>query len=484
MGGLNGAGDYHGYEAILALKARLKNECGKSPRIEDLLALDDKNDPFYAGAPAQRARAKWFAQVWHGFGRARSHLRAVHYWLVTQPDSRRHDGSPYENTVKHWKYLDECSKYARYLGLVDAEAIEDHRNPEHEIYAELPLFTEEPRVILESLDKWSLPAIESDLAGMIELPLPGIADVEGYEYRPIDEPYFIELWIEKSTMDYLLRPICRALHVNFVPSVGFQSIGSAVKLLKRVQALGRVCQSGKPVRIFHIADFDPAGSHMAAAIARQVEFWLHRYAPEADIKLTSLALTHDQVVTYRLPRKMLQESDTRKRGFEERFGEGACELDALEALRPGELGRLVRAAIAPYRDPTLRDRLHDAADEAQELAEEAWDERLAPLREERDAIERDVRRLIADYTEDLQRLKDRLQEDMAPLEERAARLRQVVRDERERFTREVVLPERPEAETDAIDEEGWLYSSDRDYLTQLARYKARKNGQASDEPTC
>jgi hypothetical protein len=482
MGGMNG--DYRGYEDLKGLAAKLRKERGTSLRIEDLLALDPKNDPFYAGAPAQQARAEWFAQVWRGFGRARSHLRAVHYWLVTQPDPRRHDGSPYENTVKHWKYLDECSKYARYLGLVDAEAIEDHRNPEPEIYAELPIFTEEPHVILEALGEWSLPAIDSDLAAMIELPLPGIGDVEGYGYRPIDEASFVELWIEKSTMDYILRPICRVLHVNFVPSVGFQSVGSAVKLLKRVHELGRLCQSGKPVRIFHIADFDPAGSHMAAAIARQVEFWLQNYAPGADIKLTSLALTHDQVVNYRLPRKMLQESDSRKRGFEERFGAGAVELDALEALRPGELARIVREAIEPYRDPTLRDRLNDAADEAREQAEEAWNERLAPYQEERDAIEQEVRRHVADYTEDLQRLSDRLEEDLAPLDERAARLRYAVQEERERFAREVELPERPEAETDAIDEEAWLYSSDRDYLTQLAKYKARKNGQASDERTC
>jgi hypothetical protein len=42
------------------------------------------------------------------------------------------------------------------------------------------------------------------------------------------------------------------------------------------------------------------------------------------------------------------------------------------------------------------------------------------------------------------------------------------------------LPERPEPETDAVDEDEWLYSSDRDYLTQLAMYKARTSGQAGD----
>jgi hypothetical protein len=378
MGGMNG--NYRGYEVLKALAATLRKERGTSLRIENLLALDPKNDLFYAGAPAQQARAEWFTDVWRHFGREHSHLRAVHYFWVTQPDPRRHDGTPYLNIVGHWKYLDEYSKYARYLGLVGVEAIEDHRNPAPEIYAELPVVTVEPHVSLEPLGEWSLPAIDPDFAAMIELSLPGIEVVEGYDYRPIDQPYFVELWIEKSTMDYILRPICRILHVNFVPSVGFQSIGSAVKLLQRVRELGRICRSGKPVRVFHIADFDPAGSHMAAAIARQVEFWLQDYAPGADIKLTSLALTHDQVVTYQLPRKMLADSDPRKRGFEALYGAGAVELDALEALRPGELRRLVRDAIEPYQDDTLADRLSETADEAYEQVAEAWNTRMTPYR--------------------------------------------------------------------------------------------------------
>jgi hypothetical protein len=181
---------------------------------------------------------------------------------------------------------------------------------------------------------------------------------------------------------------------------------------------------------------------------------------------------------------MLSDSDPRKRGFETLYGAGAVELDALEALRPGELRRLVQNAIEPYRDPTLHDRLSEAADEAHEVAEEAWDARLAPHREERDAIEQEARRLVADYTDDLQNLSDRLQEDLAPLDARAARLRHAVQAERERFMREVELPERPQAETEPPDEDDWLFDASRDYLTQLAMYKGRKNGQAADERTC
>ena len=70
---------------------------------------------------------------------------------------------------------------------------------------------------------------------------------------------------------------------------------------------------------------------MPVAVAHQIEFWLQDYTPGADINLTPLALTRDQVITYQLPRIPIKESDARKAGFEERYGAGAVELDALEA---------------------------------------------------------------------------------------------------------------------------------------------------------
>jgi len=48
---------FRGYGAIKALaKAR-------GIRVADLLVLAEKNDPFYAGSPAQRAKAEWFAEL-------------------------------------------------------------------------------------------------------------------------------------------------------------------------------------------------------------------------------------------------------------------------------------------------------------------------------------------------------------------------------------------------------------------------------------
>jgi hypothetical protein len=121
---------FRGYEAIKALA----QEC--RIRVADLLVLAEKNDPFYAGVPAQRAKAEWFAALWSRFRFTTGvHLRRVHYRIVSSDvPERRHDGVPYENTETCWDYLSDAGKYARSLGLVSPDAFEDHRNPPPHIY--------------------------------------------------------------------------------------------------------------------------------------------------------------------------------------------------------------------------------------------------------------------------------------------------------------------------------------------------------------
>src|SRR5262247_3774863 len=100
---------FRGYDAIKALaKAR-------RVRVADLLVLAEKNDPFYAGSPAQRAKAEWFAELWARFGYTTGvHLRRVHYRLVSGEEVyHKHDGTPYENIETCWDYLGDAGKYAR-----------------------------------------------------------------------------------------------------------------------------------------------------------------------------------------------------------------------------------------------------------------------------------------------------------------------------------------------------------------------------------
>jgi hypothetical protein len=450
-----------GYLQIKALAKRLR--CV----VPNLLVLARQNDPFFAGSPAQERRAQWFAGLWNEFGYTTGvHLRRVHYQLVSQLSPRKDDGTPYENTEGCWGNLGEAAKAARYLGLVRPDAFIDRRNPDPHLLAPGSRETTEPGWWVDRVD-WDLSSVPTTLAGGLHLRLPD-AWAEGYDYDRSDQPVHLELWVEKSTMDDVLIPLCRELGANLVTSLGFQSITSVIALIERVRT------TGKPARIFYISDFDPAGDGMPTAVARQLEYWLAEYAPEADVALTPLALTRAQVEQYRLPRIPVKDSDRRKSRFEERYGEGAVELDALEALRPGELARLVREAAAPYRDRTLASRLAGAGGEARRAVDAAWSQATAPYRDELTAIERAAQPILARYQDALVRLDNELAVELAPLRERLESVRQAIADTEQTLI--VELPERPEAELPEGDEGDWLYRSARNYVEQLAVYKARKAG--------
>jgi hypothetical protein len=267
--------------------------------------------------------------------------------------------------------------------------------------------------------------------------------------------------------------------MNLVTSVGFQSITSAIRLLERVRDVLRKVGPGVAVRVFYVSDFDPAGDGMPVAVARQLEFYAKQHAPGADIKLTPIALTREQVIRHRLPRIPIKDEDLRKGRFEDRYGEGAVELDALEALRPGALARIVRRAAQPYRDTGLEQRMDEAGEEARETAEEAWDDAIAEQRQQLEALEERAREIVGPYQAELEQLAQRLDADLGPLNGELEAIRQAVLERAEDF--DVDLPDRPEAEIDEVDESDWLFDSRRDYMGQLAAYKARQGNLEEQE---
>jgi hypothetical protein len=332
----------------------------------------------------------------------------------------------------------------------------------------------EPSYDIPEPSGWDLPRIEAALAWQVHLGMP-TPQVSGYEYSQSDQPYYLEVWIEKSTMNDVLAPVCRALHASLVPGIGFMSITAAIKMLKRIQYIRAVIGEHKPARIFYISDYDPAGVAMPISVARQLEFYVDKYAPGAKIKLTTLALTEQQVRDYDLPRIPIKAEDKRKGNFEDRRGEGAVELDALEALHPGELRRIVRAALEPYVNESLEDDLQDAEEAARVAVENAWGEATQEEDSEREAIEKEAREICERYEERARDLNNEMQEALAPLRERMEALRLAITTKATQL--EVDLPSRPLAAEEDMDEEDWLFDSERDYLKQMAVYrKFRKDG--------
>ena len=472
-----------GYEFIKQLKRDLRKQ-GIKRNMPDLLAMSPQNDPFNAGSEGNWLAARWFADQLTRLNLVVRdiHLRRVHYQLVSQdPPPLLWNGKPYENTLGCWGALGIASKQARYLKLVNVEIFDDRRNPDPYLFME-PAGIPTPKWEVDYWWEWSLPEIQVELADDLNWGLPRLT-VEGYEFNQADQPYLLEVWIEKSTMEDVLLPICRRHAANYVPAIGFQSITGTIRMLQRLMDFVRH-DNAKPVRIFYISDFDPAGDFMPPSIARQIEFWLRDFAPGSDIKLQPLALTAEQVLHYELPPIPIKEGDKRQSGFKERYGvDGATELDALEALHPGVLGRLVEMAMRPYRDSTLSKRMDEAGREArktlnqvwrerQEEDEESFEDRLENIRERTESI-------LESFKAELESLADRLAEAYreAGIEDDLTELRGDI--EQALADLEVTLPDRPIAKVELPDEANWLFDARRDYLTQLTYYKGRSNGVGS-----
>jgi hypothetical protein len=417
----------------------------------ELHVLAPSNDPFNKGTETDQLMGRWFADL-HG-GTNVVHLRRLHYVAVST-EVELPDGSTYDNTEKAWQTLVKAAATARALGLVDPALIVDARNPEATInfpHRPAPL----PGAGFELLDvNWTVPTLNFRSAWM-SFPEP---IVYGYEWEPGDEPVHVEVWVEKTTMDDVLRPLCQRYNVNYQSGPGFSSITRIVDLIHRAAR-------DRPVRVLYVSDYDPAGVHMPKSVARQIEF----YADEGlDIALTPLVLISAQVAEYDLPRTPIKESDRRRGKFEAANGRGAVELDALEALHPGVLAEIVRDAIAEHRDRDYRSELYEAEADAEQATNDEW---LAMTADEQDrlaAIEAQVNEVVDRYRDEINDLTERIGTDLAGPTDDLAQLAERVDDLQRAF--DVELPDRPVAYVDS-DADDWLYHSHRHWLDQLDAYR-------------
>jgi hypothetical protein len=425
------------YEQIKALA----KETGK--RVTDLIALAAQNDPFYQGTPTTLALAEWFAEFYHNsfsYG-TRAHIRRCHYLIVslglTLPNGR-----PYENTEECWNTLLLASKAARYLKLVDIYSFDDRKNDEPVDYSQSSGYA--PAIgIYDYL-------YDSDLK-VPDFPDYPTFSLSDYEAR---QAYHLEVWCEKTTMNDILLPLCQRYNMVLQTGAGELSITATANLARRLEA------SGKPARIFYVSDFDPAGQSMPVAVARKLEYFVRNEQLDADIRLFPMVLTAEQVARYRLPRTPIKETERRREHFEQHHGTGAVELDALEALYPGELARVLTAAIERYYDTALaeqaRERRAELERDLRAIRRDVIDAHIDAINDVRDELEgirRDFGPRMATYSEHLQSLWQAISADL---------------DEAKPDLADYPVPEGKPGEEIG---EG-LYNSERDYMAQIEVYKA------------
>lgn len=136
--------------------------------------------------------------------------------------------------------------------------------------------------------------------------------------------------------------------------------------------------------------------------------------------------------------------ERRRDRFEQQYGTGAVELDALEALQPGELERIVHSHIERYYDTDL----------------------ASKTREGREQIERELgfirEQVLEHYESEIRQATQQL--------EQIQELWLAISDELRSKMPDLDSYPLPEArEADELGE--GLYNSERDYLEQIEAYK-------------
>jgi hypothetical protein len=322
-------------------------------RLATLFTLSDTNDPWMAGLDFRSKHAYWIAELFNSLELPRQvHDRQIHYKLVSQKTPvLQVDGTPYLNTTDCYNRLCDAIKDARYLDLIPARMIVDRRNPEPSIN-----FDSDEDVAAEiEINHGEVFEYEYGndyLAPSYSLPSAELADEPSYGER-----YHLEIWIEKSTQNEVLLPLGREYGINVATFIG------EVSLTRCEELVDRVIESGRPARILHITDFDPAGRDMPISAAVKIDFIAKMSGHDLDIRLDHVALTEEQCIQCRLPRTPIKGTETRAAGFEARYGDGGTELDALEALHPGVLRRILVEHIERYRDDDLDDRVENAIEQ-------------------------------------------------------------------------------------------------------------------------
>lgn len=149
--------------------------------------------------------------------------------------------------------------------------------------------------------------------------------------------YYCEVWVESRSIAGVIEDDCRELAVSLYPAGGFSSITLAYEAAEAINAW---CE-GKPVVIYYIGDFDPAGVLIDQALERELRQHLR---PDVQLHFIRLGITLEQIAQYDLPTKPRKETDRRALHVAE-----TVEAEAMPAYLMRELLRANIEQLLPER---------------------------------------------------------------------------------------------------------------------------------------
>jgi hypothetical protein len=321
----------------------------------------------------------------------------------------RHDEAYAEvNAHSDFGQLIGAIRDARYAGLIDAELIEDHRNPDIRwagekafeslsSYCRAGSYTGSFSVdgaVVDMSHAWDsrVPSWDplADRPISFESPLFGLpligSDPDGL-YHAMHQ-YRLAIVSEKSGVNDAVESALQRLRVrvDYLEMVGNASLTRVLDYVRGIHEK----YPGKEIVLFYLSDYDKAGRNMPREFAQKVRYDLERRAlldgsTIPSVKVYHLALTEAQVRCYNLPHAP-ESRDPKSAKYE---------LDALVQLHPDALEDIIVGAISRYHDADLRERCGEAIAEYRD----AWNSRARELLV---AAEDSVRDLYNEFASDLE----------------------------------------------------------------------------------
>jgi len=152
----------------------------------------------------------------------------------------------------------------------------------------------------------------------------------------IDQPYYVEVWLEKRALRRIFHPITDAYDVHLCVGGGYQSWSEIWEAKERFEQHG-----DKEIIILYFGDLDPSGKDIPRDIKERFD------QLKIPVTVKEIALTREDVERYNLPRNP-NKRDTRNRWYIQKYGINyGVELDALE---PEILREKIKKAILDHVD--------------------------------------------------------------------------------------------------------------------------------------
>lgn len=323
--------------------------------MKDLTVLSPQVDPYRIDTDASHRDGEWFAEQFeHARQRPEGrHLRGAHYAIAIRGDVRKPDGSVYINDDANWAWLaNSAAKAARWLGYVPFDSIIDNRN-------KAPI-----------IHRRGKPSPWAYIDVSVEVTVPDADDIRptinAYDFRG-RQPYYLIIFGEKSSLKDTVEPIAVRYDADLYLMTGEISDTYVYRIAKDG------AEDGRPMRVFTLADCDPAGRQMPVSIGRKLQALRDLEFHDLDFEVHPICVTFDQVRELDLPSTPLKETERRADRWRDAFGVEQTEIDALDELRPGELAKIVRAAIKPFWDSSLDSRVSQAFDDWADYAQAKLD---------------------------------------------------------------------------------------------------------------